>query len=248
MNIILLEESEIGSPIPRVDRRWSHVKKVLRKGPGDRLEAGIADGPLGKATIRELSDSALVLDFEAEREAPPLAPIRLLLGFPRPIQAARILKDLTSLGVAEIRLLGTELGEKSYAQSSIFKDKDFRGPLVEGAEQAGNPRLPRITTHWNLASCLKAVEEADRGSAAAASPGARIFLHPYGEPERLGSSVGIAPPVTLAVGSERGWTEAEVGLLRAAGFEARGLGDRILKTETAAVAATVLALANLGYL
>jgi 16S rRNA (uracil1498-N3)-methyltransferase len=245
LNILILEEAEVGATIPRADRRWEHIQKVLKKGPGDRLDAGIADGPLGSATVRSLSDKALVLDFEAEREAPPLAPIRLLLGFPRPIQAARILKDLTSLGVAEIRLMGTELGEKSYAQSSIFKNKDFRGSLIEGAEQAGNPRLPIVLTHWSLAACLKAIE-ADVASGVAS--GGRIFLHPYGQPERMSEGVGLTAPLTLAIGSERGWTETELELLRSSGFVARGLGDRILKTETAALAATVLALAALGRL
>jgi 16S rRNA (uracil1498-N3)-methyltransferase len=241
LNILLLEETEVGAPIPRADRRWSHVKKVLKKKPGDRLDAGIVDGKLGKAIIRSLTDKALVLDFESEREAPPLAPIRLILGFPRPIQATRILKDLTSLGVAEIRLTGTELGEKSYAQSSIFKNKDFRGPLLEGAEQAGNPRLPEVFTHWNLAACLRAIG----GLTPSAEHGSRIFLHPYGESERMGLGAGIRAPFTLAVGSERGWTETEIELLRASGFAARSLGDRILKTETAALAATVIALAAL---
>lgn len=269
MNILVLEAAEVGAPIRRGDRRYEHVKKVLKKGPGDRLAAGIAcdadgiasdadclacdaggraGGALGEAIVRELTDSALVLDFEAfEGEAglpPALAPIRLVLGFPRPIQAARILKDLTSLGVAEIRLTGTELGEKSYSQSSIFKDGDFRGSLIEGAEQAGNPRLPRISTHWTLKRCLEdlaAAEGKDRR-------GARIFLHPYGGFERMGAAGRLEAPVTLAIGSERGWTEAELSSLGAAGFAPRSLGGRILKTETAAVAATVLALASLGLL
>jgi len=245
MNILVLEEAEVGVPIPRTDKRWSHVKKVLKKKPGDRLDAGIVDGELGKALVLSLTDKDIVFGFEPEREAPPLAPIRLILGFPRPIQAARILKDLTSLGIAEIRLAGTQLGEKSYAQSSIFKDKDFRAPLLEGAEQAGNPRLPKVFTHWNLAACLAAIDEdATAGSRA----GSRIFLHPYGDSERMGGESGIEAPLTLAVGSERGWTEEEIELLRASGFSARSLGDRILKTETAALAATILALAALNLL
>jgi 16S rRNA (uracil1498-N3)-methyltransferase len=254
VNILLLERAEVGAPIPRADRRWEHVKKVLKKGPGDRLAAGIvrdaegsADGELGEAVVRSLGEDALVLDFEpfpGPAGVPPgLAPLRLVLGFPRPIQAARILKDLTSLGVSEIHLTGTELGEKSYAQSSIFKDGDFRGSLIEGAEQSGNPRLPLVYTHWSLARCLDAL--AGRGSLAEEA-GSRIFLHPYGDLERMGLSTGMNPPVTLAVGSERGWTEAETELLRGAGFAARSLGKRILKTETAALAASALALASLG--
>lgn len=266
MNILILEAAEVGASIPRADRRWEHVKKVLKKRPGDRIAAGIACdadgiacnadgiacnavGPearvLGEAIIRILNADELVLDFEPQRAAPPLAPLRILLGFPRPIQAARILKDLTSLGVCEIHLTGTELGEKSYAMSSIFKDKDFRGPLIEGAEQAGNPRLPRVFTHWSLSRCLDSLFCAD---GVAEERGSCIFLHPYGGSERMGLAAGIESPVTLAIGSERGWTEAEIALLASSGFVARSLGQRILKTETAAVAATVLALARLGLL
>ena len=154
------------------------------------------------------------------------------------------MKDLTSLGVAEIRLTGTELGDKSYAQSSIFKDGDFRSPLIEGAEQAGNPRLPKVFTHWSLKRCLEAVKAADGSSEA----GSCIFLHPYGEQGLMGAMPPPRAPVTLAIGSERGWTEAEVAALEAAGFVAMSLGRRILKTETAAMAACVLALAGLGLL
>jgi 16S rRNA (uracil1498-N3)-methyltransferase len=245
VNILILEAAEVGARIPRGDRRWSHVKKILKKGPGDRLAAGLADGLLGEAVVRELDDSSLVLDFEPGPEPPALAPLRLILGFPRPIQAARILKDLTSLGVEEIHLTATELGEKSYAQSSIFRDRDFRGQLLEGAEQSGNPRLPKVFTHWNLRLCLQALEA--RASAAPA-PGDRIFLHPYGPTESLGAATSFEAPLTLAVGSERGWTENEVAQLRAAGYAPRSLGRRILKTETAVLAATVLGLAKLGLL
>jgi RsmE family RNA methyltransferase len=252
VNILLLEEGESGSLIPRGDRRWEHVKKVLKKAPGESLAAGMVDGPLGEAIVRELGDSGLVLDFEAfdgpAGLAPALAPVRLVLGFPRPIQAARILKELTSLGLAEIHLTGTELGEKSYAMSAIFKDQAFRRPLIEGAEQAGNPRLPKVFRHWSLRLCLEAL--ASRESSGEAL-GDRIFLHPYGDSEPMGaylarsSSPGLRPPVTLAVGSERGWTETELAALRSEGFSGKSLGSRILKTETAALAASVLALAAL---
>lgn len=194
-------------------------------------------------TLRSIRSSSCA------RSPPPLAPLRLLLGFPRPIQAARILKDLTSLGVAEIHLTATELGEKSYSQSSIFKDRDFRSHLLEGAEQSGNPRLPRVFTHWSLRLCLEALDAADASSAdAGAAAGERIFLHPYGDFASLAAPTSFEAPLTLAIGSERGWTAAEIERLGAAGFSPRRLGGRILKTETAVIAATVLGLARLGFL
>jgi RsmE family RNA methyltransferase len=76
-----------------------------------------------------------------------------------------------------------------------------------------------------------------------------MVLHPYGDAPRMSVAFGphsaLRSPVTLAVGSERGWTETELSVLLSAGFVAVRLGDRILKTETAAVAACVLALAGL---
>ncbi len=248
MNILILEKEEIGLPLPRSDRRWVHVKKILRKAPGDRLAAGIACGAdeegeacLGDASIVKLDDRELVLDYkpyDGQAGKPAhLAPIMLILGFPRPIQATRILKDLASLGIREIALTGTELGEKSYLDSDLFKKKDFRRALAEGAEQAGNPRLPSVSTHWSLGRCLEALGSAE---------GSRIYLHPYGGVSLLSAAGALASPVTLAVGSERGWTESEAALLAAAGFEGRGLGTRILKSETAALSAVVLALAALG--
>ncbi|HUW41784.1 MAG TPA: RsmE family RNA methyltransferase [Rectinemataceae bacterium] len=244
--MLLLEPGESGSRIPRSDRRYEHVRKVLKKRPGDRLLAGIVDGAVGSALLRELDDAGLVLEFEAEGEAPPLAPIVLVLGFPRPIQAARILRDLTSLGLSRIELTLTELGEKSYAQSDLFAKGEVRRHLVEGAEQACNPRLPAVGAHWSLERCLDALGEAETRSPGTLSPGSRLVLHPYGAPERMGSGEPLEPPVLLAVGPERGWTEAETRLFASRGFRSMSLGSRILRTETAALAASALALARLG--
>lgn len=267
MNLLLLDPGENSGLIPPTDRRHEHLRRILKKGVGDTVAAGIvtesafgpAPGSLGKAIIRKLDREGLVLDFEADPgqagEAPPLAPLRLLLGFPRPIQATRILKDLVSLGLAEIVLTGTELGEKSYLESGFLKDGEHRRPLLEGAEQAANPRLPTVGFHWTLARSLAAL---DAMGDTVWDGGLRIALHPGEDRPDLGAFLanrgrsradlaGLAvPSITLAVGSERGWTAAELAALEAAGFAACGLGSRILKTETACVAASALALWALG--
>jgi len=53
-------------------------------------------------------------------------------------------------------------------------------------------------------------------------------------------------PVTLAIGSERGWSDREREMLEAAGFLRLSLGSRALRTETACVAAAVLAIEKIG--
>jgi 16S rRNA (uracil1498-N3)-methyltransferase len=287
MNMLVLDESEPGRPLPRSDRRVQHIVRILKKQAGDELLTGIADdgqGPLagqvGTAHLDSWDGQHLVLSFRPDKPAPPLHPLTILLGFPRPIQANRILKDLASLGVARIILSGTELGEKSYFQSDFFKNREFRTALLEGAEQAASPRLPTVETAWTLSRALKLLDEPclpgtsvqsstttsrEVQAQPEASALARWALDPYRQEGPLGTVLSAdtvlaknivptddrnprldAPSLVLALGSERGWTPAELDLLGTAGFRFAGLGERILKTETAAVAATAVALAQLG--
>lgn len=252
MNMLFLDLAEIDAPLPRSDDRVKHVLKVLKKGQGDELAAGTADGMLGIARIEAWDGQAMRFSFRAERPAPPLRPITLLLGFPRPIQANRILKDLSSLGVGRIMLSGTELGEKSYFQSDFFRNREFRQALIEGAEQAANPRLPLVDTAWSLPRALDALLGGSAVSGSAVGSGLRWAFDPYHATGAFGAvdlpAATESDPLVLAIGSERGWTPAELDLLAERGFGFASLGDRILKTETAAVAAVAVALARLGYL
>lgn len=254
--MLFLDEAEIGTLIPPADRRVAHVSKVLRKGRGDELRAGTPDGRLGTAIVESLDDTGMVLSFRAEAIAPQLPPLALLLGFPRPIQANRILKDLCSLGLSRIVLSGTELGEKSYIQSDFFKHRQFRHALIEGAEQAANPRLPVVDTAWTLARALALPGlpgSAYQASGAQALAGQAWALDPYRGTVAFGSAplsqaalVTGDAPLWLAVGSERGWTDAELDALAANGFSFATLGARILKSETAALVAASVALVRLG--
>lgn len=246
MNILYLDRSEVGVPLGRGDRRYVHITKVLRKRAGDTVAAGCSDGSLGEARIESLGPDSLVLSYEGRAEAPPLRPVRILMGFPRPIQAGRILKDLTSLGVSELWFALSELGEKSYAESTFFRGKEYGSHLIEGAEQAGNPRLPEIRSFWSLKRACDELDIAEASGASAA--GARFMFHPDAALPKIADLPAIAPPVTIAIGSERGWSTGELDFLRERGFSACFLGDRILKTETAAVAAAVLVLSRLGYM
>lgn len=260
MNLLVLEPYEIESPLPRSDRRVEHARKVLKKDVGDTLAAGLAGGPgdpcpMGTARIESWNGSAMIFSFRPERQAPALRPVELILGFPRPIQTNRILKDLASLGVRSIRMVATDLGEKSYSESAVFKKREFRRPLLEGAEQAGNPRLPAVEVFPALDACLESLADPSASKA-------RWALDPYRsegrfggvfaggatkEGKKAGPPRGLYPDsVLLAVGSERGWTDRELDALADRGFRFASLGDRILRTETACTAAVILALAGMG--
>ena len=85
-------------------------------------------------------------------------------------------------------------------------------------------------------------EQTSLPSAAVAEPvSAPVSPSAVVEPLPIGVSLG-AHPLVVAIGAERGWTEDEIGALQHYGYLPRALGRRILRTATAAVAVSVLAV------
>jgi 16S rRNA U1498 N3-methylase RsmE len=141
VNLLLLEPGE--RDLSARDPRARHIRKVLRLTIGDSLRAGEVHGRLGTATIVSESSGRLVLEFEPMSAPPPLAPVELLLGHPRPIVLRRLLRDLSALGPASIVVTHTDLGERSYYESNLWDD--VRTPLLEGAAQGGSTLVPALT-------------------------------------------------------------------------------------------------------
>lgn len=248
MNLLLFEESELGRPLSKRDERCVHLLKVLRKGPGDSFEAGVLDGRLGTGRIEAIGeDGSLAFAFVPDRDPPAKEALRVAVGFPRPIQLRRLLRDLSSLGVAAIDLVGTELGEKSYRDTKLLEDGGARAALMEGAAQARDVRLPALAAWPDLGSWLRARPWGEAPRALVApdnvdpeAPFCRLGFGAAGA-ARTGETV-------LAIGSERGWSDGERRALEAAGFVRASMGERALRTETACVVAVALALEKLGAL
>jgi 16S rRNA (uracil1498-N3)-methyltransferase len=233
LNLILFEAGEIGSPLALADPRAVHLLRVLKRRQGDTFDAGIVDGALGRATVVAIGPGTLTLRFEPGGEPPPLDPIHLLIALPRPQTARKILNEAAALGVASIRFFQSEKGEPGYAQSTLWRGGEWRRHLLDGAAQAFDTRLPDVGHDGSLSD---AVRELPAGCA-------RIALDNYEAPRRL-AAIPPARPLALAFGPERGWSAAERTLLRAGGFELEHLGPRILRTETAVVAAVAIAKAG----
>jgi RsmE family RNA methyltransferase len=234
MNLILFEPAEAERPLPRSDPRAVHLLEVLRRKAGDTFDAGLVNGPKGKGTLVASDDSRLTLRFSWGAPPPPLDPITLILGLPRPQTARKVLAEATALGVRALHFVRTEKGEPSYGQSTLWSSGEWRRHLIAGAEQAFDTRLPEITFDLSLAAALDAVEPA----------GSRVALDNYESPQPL-PQLPMRAPVVLALGPERGWAAAERELLRAQHFAFAHLGSRVLRTETAVVAAVTLAKAGL---
>lgn len=254
MNLVLFTPDELDRPLPREDRRAVHVRTVLRRAVGDSFDAGIVNGPRGRATLTAIDPAgALAFAFTATAPADPPAPITLLVGLPRPQTARDILRDATTAGVAALHFVRTAKGEPSYATSSLWTSGEWRRHALAGAEQAFDTRVPEITSGRSLAECLAALDTdsapAARAAGGAAGPATllRLALDNYESVERLGAvEVPASAHVTLALGAERGWSAAERAALRTAGFRFVHLGTRVLRTEAAVLAALALVRAKLG--
>lgn len=250
VNLILFENHELGKALSRRDERTIHLLKTLHKKAGDTFEAGILGGQRGSGTIEKINlDGSILVSLRVHETPPPRLPVRLGVGFPRPIQIRRLLRDISNLGVEAVDLMGSELGEKSYRDTKLFDDGGARSALIEGAVQARDTTIPALTVFARLEDWLRERpwERPEGGINTRPIPLliAADNVRPEGTMSRLSPT---KRPVVLAVGSERGWSDRERDLLEEAGFLRLSLGSRALRTETACVAATILAMEKIGEL
>lgn len=233
MNLILFEAGELDTPLALTDPRAAHLLGVLRRKPGDAFDAGVVDGPRGKATLLEVGTHALTLRFEAGEVPPAPEPIVLLIATPRPQTARKILVEATSLGVDALHFFHAEKAERSYASSTLWSDGEWRRRLLEGAAQAFDTRLPKVHHHAGLAEAIASVPPSH----------GRLALDNYEATSRLSPGLRMLP-LALAFGPERGWSASERTLLRQTRFELAHVGTRVLRTETAVVAAVAIVKAR----
>jgi 16S rRNA (uracil1498-N3)-methyltransferase len=237
VNLVLLEPAELGRPLPLADRRARHVLDVLRRTVGDTFDAGVINGPRGKATLAGIGADAIVFSFEPTTPPAPPEPITLIVGLPRPQTARDILRDATTLGAGALHFVRTEKGDANYAQSALWTAGEWRRHVIAGAEQAFVTRVPEVSHGATLAE-----------ASASLPPGTiRLALDNYEAAASLGEvALPRGAQVALAIGGERGWSAAEREFLRAQGFVLAHLGARVLRTETAVTAALAIARARLG--
>lgn len=256
MNLLLLEPGE--RALDRRDTRARHIRTVLKLRVGDEVRAGEVGGALGTARIVAEESGRYTLDFEPRALPIPPPPVCLVLGHPRPIVLRRLLRDLAAIGPAGVVVTHTDLGEKSYYESNLWAD--VRTPLLDGASQGGTTLLPVVRRARSLHEAAAEARTIVAGALVAGEPGSagggpedarhtgsspeplRLVLHAEqpAAPSLVRTLGTLDPgtPLVLAVGSERGWTPREVDTLGELRYTAASLGRRVLRTETAAIAAT----------
>jgi 16S rRNA (uracil1498-N3)-methyltransferase len=207
----------------------AHLVRVLRLGPGDRVHLFNGDGHDYEAELESAGKRearARVLARVAVLSESPLA-ITLAQGIARGEKMDLILQKATELGVSRIAPVVTERTEvRLDAERADKRGAHWRGVLASACEQSGRARLPELQPPRALVDFLAA----EKGTL-------RLVLDPTAAMTLAQVQPAAGESICLLVGPEGGLSERDLAAARAAGFTGLKLGPRILRTETAALAA-----------
>ncbi|MBY4598866.1 16S rRNA (uracil(1498)-N(3))-methyltransferase [bacterium BD-1] len=218
-----------GATVTLSELASGHLVRVLRLGVGDAVVLFNGDGHDYAARLVSLGKrgaEAQVLSASAVANESPLA-LTLAQGVARGEKMDLVLQKATELGVAAIAPMNTERTEvKLDAERAAKRMAHWHGILAAACEQSGRARLPRLAEPVSLAAY-----------AAAETAQVKLMLDPAGELCLPDLALAPGATVALAVGPEGGLSDRDRATLHAAGFRGLRLGPRILRTETAGLAA-----------
>jgi 16S rRNA (uracil1498-N3)-methyltransferase len=207
-----------------------HVVRVLRLERGHALILFNGDGREYDARLGTLAKRAVTAEIVATRDTDREAPLELTLvqGIARGEKMDWILQKATELGVARIVPIVTERTEVKLGEDRAERRLAHWNSVIAGAcEQSGRTRLPELEPPQRLDRWLGAL---------AGAPALRLALMPEGSLQ-LRQLPQMDNGAILVVGPEGGLSDHDTALLAQTGFRGLRLGPRILRTETAGIAA-----------
>ncbi|MEO8019551.1 MAG: 16S rRNA (uracil(1498)-N(3))-methyltransferase [Pseudomonadota bacterium] len=220
-----------GSDIVLPEQAGEHLARVLRLPPGAPFTLFNGAGGEFSAALKESPGKRIcahvLVHTPVERESP--LQITLLQGVARGERMDLIVQKATELGVTRIiPVLAERSVVKLDAKQRARKREHWQAIAISACEQCGRNRVPEVAEPTPLGDSLAALDEG----------GLRCLLAADG-PESLVSAASRAAmrPIALLIGPEGGLAENERAFAQANRFVACRLGPRIMRTETAGLAA-----------
>jgi 16S rRNA (uracil1498-N3)-methyltransferase len=221
---------------------YHYLFHVRRMRPGDRLMLFDGEGCEAEAQVRAVGARSAALDVGARVVvSSPRAPARLtvILSLIKGERMDTALTKLVELGVGRIVPLSAERSVVRLEGQRIEKRRErFRLQVRAAVQQCRARQVPVVDPICNLSQALARTAAADL----------KLVFWEGAKAVPLRSVLPQEPPgqVAMLVGPEGGLAESEVEAANAAGFTAVGLGPRILRADTAAVAGAAILAYALG--
>ena len=200
-------------------REESHLFKILRARPGDRVRLLDGHGTTGVAVVGQGRELRLE---SKETVPPPSRRLHLYFAPPKKQKLDSLLKQSVELGVDVLVPVLCERSVVQPGESSV--GGRWTDLLFEACKQSGNPFLPSVCAPVPFAEAVARARETC-SALVVGSNRTGIALE-----------LGNAPDVAFFVGPEGGFTDAEMDTLTAAGALPLRIGSWTLRVETAAAA------------
>jgi 16S rRNA (uracil1498-N3)-methyltransferase len=209
-----------------------HLARVLRATPGQIFDV-VANGFLRRATVVNVSEQEVTFALGEELETDAALPVHLLLAIIKFDHYEWGIEKLTELGAARITPVIARRTEKHLAHAAAKRADRWRRIALEAAKQSRRSDLLQIDDPLPLKQALAQI-----------SAPIKLLLAETEEENTLQSeiarrqiSASAEMRLALGIGPEGGWTSDEMALFSENGWSHVTLGPRILRAETAAIAA-----------
>jgi 16S rRNA (uracil1498-N3)-methyltransferase len=217
---------ETDQPLTLDRERAHYLTRVLRLRRGESVICFDGRGRAWQASLTEASPRSAVLAIGplVAEEPPPAPAIHLVQGLLKGSAMDQVVQKATELGATDLWLIRADRTNASLDEERLArKEGHWLRVMESAAEQCGALYLPRLHTLRSLRDFLND------------PPAARLaMLDPGNEPLPLNLP---REPVALLIGPEGGWTDVERAAAADAGVVRYGLGARVLRAETAPLAA-----------
>ncbi len=208
-----------------------HLARVLRAQPGQIFDV-VAGGFLHRAEVASVNDIEVTFTLHEEYEGEAALPVHLLIAVFKFDHMEWAIEKATELGAARITPILARRTEKHLAQAAAKRVERWRRITREAAQQSRRTDVPAVDDPEPLKKALATITEP-----------VKLLLAETEEDNTLRVALEAAQPdapIALAIGPEGGWTAEEMQVFRDNGWQHVTLGPRILRAETAAIAALAI--------
>ncbi len=217
-----------------------HLVKVVRRHPGDLVEVIAPSGNLWPCEVVSTGNPAVVRVTGPMRPAPPIADLTLWVGLAEAGRLEFVAEKATELGVQRVGVMVTERATRvPDADAWARREARMQRVAISAARQSGRGARP---VPMGLVAFAHVLATTTSGQGIILDPRATTSL------AQVLDSRADGEPLTVLVGPDTGFTDAEVDAACAIGMTSAHMGAGMLRTETAAIAAATLALRSLGTL